>query len=62
MRTPLSGLLWRASLRALSQHPWQLALSLLGIALGVGVVLGRREGPVVTNLSTSQLWPASTPR
>ena len=38
MRTPLSGLLWRASLRALAQHPWQLALSLLGIALGVGVV------------------------
>ena len=38
MRKRLSPLLWRASVRALSQHPWQLALSLLGIALGVGVV------------------------
>jgi putative ABC transport system permease protein len=32
-------LLWRASLRYLLAHPWQLALSILGIALGVAVVI-----------------------
>jgi putative ABC transport system permease protein len=35
----VSRLLWRASLRHLMGHPWQLGLSLLGIALGVSVVV-----------------------
>lgn len=34
--TPLLG---RASLRALSRHPWQIVLALLGVALGVAVVV-----------------------
>ena len=34
----MSALLVRASARALWQHPWQLGLALLGIALGVGLV------------------------
>jgi putative ABC transport system permease protein len=33
-------LLWKASLRHLRQHPWQLALAVLGVALGVSVVVG----------------------
>jgi len=32
-------LLWRSSLRHLARHPWQLALSILGVALGVAVVV-----------------------
>lgn len=32
-------LFWRSSLRYLLYHPWQLVLSLLGIALGVAVVV-----------------------
>lgn len=32
-------ILWRASFRYGLRHPWQLALSLLGIALGVAVVV-----------------------
>lgn len=35
----LSPLLWRSTLRHLVRHPWQLGLSILGIALGVAVVL-----------------------
>ncbi len=31
--------LWRASVRHLQRHPWQLALAILGIALGVAVVV-----------------------
>lgn len=34
----MSPILLRASLRRLTQHPWQLVLSIIGIALGVGVV------------------------
>ena len=37
--THTSSLLWRASLRHLGRHPWQMALSILGIALGVAVVV-----------------------
>ncbi|MEM7020798.1 MAG: hypothetical protein AAF512_26080 [Pseudomonadota bacterium] len=33
------SLLWLSSARYLLHHPWQLALSLLGIALGVAVVV-----------------------
>ena len=35
----MNRLLALASLRALRHHPWQLALALLGIALGVGMVV-----------------------
>jgi putative ABC transport system permease protein len=35
----MTGTLWRASIRYNFRHPWQLALSLLGIALGVAVVV-----------------------
>jgi putative ABC transport system permease protein len=35
----MSPLLWRASLRHLVRHPWQIGLSVLGIALGVAVAL-----------------------
>jgi putative ABC transport system permease protein len=35
----MNTLLWRASLRHLAGHPWQLGLSILGIALGVAVVV-----------------------
>ncbi len=35
----MSGLLWRASRRHLLRHPWQIGLSVLGIALGVSVAL-----------------------
>jgi putative ABC transport system permease protein len=33
-------LLWRASVRHLLRHPWQLVLAVLGVALGVAVVVG----------------------
>jgi putative ABC transport system permease protein len=32
-------MLWRASARHLARHPWQIGLSILGIALGVAVAL-----------------------
>ncbi len=35
----MSRLLWRASLRHLLRHPWQIGLSVLGIALGVAVAV-----------------------
>lgn len=39
---PRRRLLWRASLRHHARHRGQLALSVLGVALGVGVVVGIR--------------------
>lgn len=35
----MSPLVWRALVRHLLRHPWQLALAMVGIALGVAVVL-----------------------
>lgn len=35
----MSGMLWRASARHLLAHPWQVGLSILGIALGIAVVV-----------------------
>lgn len=35
----MSGILWLTSLRYLTRHPWQVGLSVLGIALGVAVVV-----------------------
>src|SRR5262245_13646712 len=32
-------MLWRASVRHLARHPWQIALAIVGIALGVAVAL-----------------------
>ena len=32
-------MLWRASARHLARHPWQIGLSIVGIALGVAVAL-----------------------
>jgi putative ABC transport system permease protein len=39
MRLTATSLLQRASLRSLSHHPWQMVLSIIGIALGVSVVV-----------------------
>jgi putative ABC transport system permease protein len=36
----MTATLWRASLRHLVHHPWQMGLSILGVALGVAVLLG----------------------
>jgi putative ABC transport system permease protein len=35
----IGPLLWRASLRHLGRHPWQIGLAVLGVALGVAVVV-----------------------
>jgi putative ABC transport system permease protein len=35
----MTAMLWRASARHLGRHPWQIGLSVLGIALGVAVAL-----------------------
>ncbi len=35
----MSRVLWRASLRHLLRHPWQMGLSFVGVALGVAVVV-----------------------
>lgn len=35
----INPLLWRASLRYLWRHPWQMMLTLLGVTLGVAVVV-----------------------
>src|SRR5262245_16847967 len=32
-------MLWRASVRHLARHPWQIGLAIIGIALGVAVAL-----------------------
>ncbi|MDX1656883.1 MAG: FtsX-like permease family protein, partial [Candidatus Competibacteraceae bacterium] len=39
MTAVLPPLLWRAGLRHLGRHPWQLLLALVGLALGVAVVV-----------------------
>jgi putative ABC transport system permease protein len=33
------SILWRASLRHIERHPWQIGLAILGVALGVAVTL-----------------------
>ena len=35
----MKPILWRASLRHLRQHPWQLSLAILGVGLGVAVMV-----------------------
>lgn len=39
MASNSSNLLWLSSLRFLKKHPWHFALSILGVALGVAVVV-----------------------
>ena len=39
MRAKAEDLLWVSSVRFLVQHPWQFALSILGVALGVAMVV-----------------------
>ncbi len=54
----------RASLRYLLRHPWQLALSLLGVALGVAVVvavdLANQSAGQAFNLSAQSLTGRTT--
>ena len=35
----MSPTLWRASLRHLRHHPWQLSLAILGVGLGVAIMV-----------------------
>ncbi|MCB1056742.1 MAG: ABC transporter permease [Acidobacteria bacterium] len=57
-------LLGRSSLRHLSRHPWQVALSILGIAVGVAVVvaieLANQSAERAFELSTDQLTGRAT--
>lgn len=39
MKRSKTNLLWRSSIRFLLQHPWHFALSILGVALGVSMVV-----------------------
>ncbi|MCP5146278.1 MAG: FtsX-like permease family protein [Gammaproteobacteria bacterium] len=50
------GLLWRASRRFLASHPWQLALAIAGIALGVAVVVSIH----LTRISALNAYDAAT--
>ena len=52
----MSTLLVRSSLRSLRRHPWQTALSILGVAVGVGVVVGID----LANASARQAFDLST--
>lgn len=68
----MKGLLVRSSLRHLGRHPWLTALSLLGIALGVAVVVSidlasgsalrafERSTDAVAGRATHQLLGGST--
>ncbi len=62
----MKRLLFRASARVLWQHPWQLALALLGIATGVGVVaavqLTQRSAQVALADAQSSLAGPATHR
>ncbi len=62
---PLPGrLLWRSSYRYLQRHRWQLALSVLGVALGVGVAvsvdLATGSAQRAFELSTAALTGSTT--
>ena len=59
----MNRLLALASIRALRHHPWQLALALLGIALGVGMVVAvqltqesARQALVDQRAETALVW------
>lgn len=59
-----SRLLGRSSLRHLRQHPWQVALSVLGIAVGVAVVvaieLANQSAERAFRVSTDQITGRAT--
>jgi putative ABC transport system permease protein len=42
----ISSLLIKTSVRYLLRHPWQVGLSILGVALGVAVVVARPRIPM----------------
>ncbi|MCH8062331.1 MAG: ABC transporter permease, partial [Chloroflexi bacterium] len=60
----MSAILWRSSLRYLIQHPWQVGLSILGVALGVAVVvsidLANQSAKRSFNLSTDAVAGRAT--
>ncbi|MCH7653342.1 MAG: ABC transporter permease [Chloroflexi bacterium] len=60
----MSAILWRSSLRYLFQHPWQVGLSILGVALGVAVVvsidLANQSAKRSFNLSTDAVAGRAT--
>lgn len=59
-----SDLLWLSSLRFLLQHPWHFALSILGVALGVSVVvsidLSNSSAKTAFSLSTEAVTGKAT--
>lgn len=59
-----SDLLWLSSLRFLLQHPWHFALSILGVALGVSVVvsidLSNNSAKTAFSLSTEAVTGKAT--
>ena len=60
----MSGVLWLSSARYLLSRPWQMALSVLGITLGVAVVvaidLGNQSAKHAFNLSSSAVTGKAT--
>ncbi len=60
----MSRILWRSSIRYLLHHPWQIGLSLLGVALGVAVVvsidLANRSAERAFSLSTASVVGRTT--
>ena len=60
----MSGVLWLSSARYLLRRPWQMALSVLGITLGVAVVvaidLGNQSAKHAFNLSSNAVTGKAT--
>ena len=60
----MSGLLWLSSVRYLLHRPWQTALSVLGITLGVAIVvaidLGNQSAKHAFNLSSNAVSGKAT--
>ena len=60
----MNSVLWLSSARYLLHRPWQMALSVLGIALGVAVVvaidLGNQSAKHAFNLSSSAVTGRAT--
>src|SRR5262245_57224864 len=60
----MSRLLWRTSLRHLARHPWQIGLSVLGVALGVAVArsidLATKSGRRAFELATEAVTGRAT--
>ncbi|MEX0724409.1 MAG: FtsX-like permease family protein [Gracilimonas sp.] len=64
MKNTGSNLLWLSSLRFLLRHPWHFALSILGVALGVSVVvsidLSNSSAKTAFSLSTEAVTGKAT--